>query len=296
MTRSDSIMKRGLRYTLAGVAGAVILAYSGAVGFLAFRETSLVFASAGDSPSPRWFPAVDGDMWWDSVRIRADDGAPVFLIQSRIDSAPRRPWAIYLHGNAGLLGSRGNIARYRLLRDAGFNVLAVEYRGYGASVAAGRPSEAGVYADARAAWTHLTESLHVAPARVAVYGWSLGSGPATYLAVEKRPGALITEGTFTSLPDVGAMRYPWVPVRLVMRNRFDNLARAGALSMPWLLFHGTTDADVPFAHSQRLAAAAHGARLIPLAAGHNDGVTAERAKTLAALRDVAQRLASNRDR
>lgn len=286
-------MKRGLRYLLVGFAGVLLLGYSGAVGVLALNERSLVFVSAGTSPPARWLPANDVDMRWDSLRTRADDGVPVFLIQSRLDDSPQRPWVIYFHGNAGLLGSRGNIARYRLLREAGFNVLAVEYRGYGASVRAGPPSESGLYADARAGWQHLAGTLAVQPNRVVVYGWSLGSGPAVYLATEKRPEGLITEGAFTSLPDIGAKLYPWVPVRLIMRNRFDNLARARTVAVPWLLFHGRTDRDVPFSHAELLAAASRSSRLIPLNAGHDDGVIGDRATALAALRVVSQRLAAN---
>jgi fermentation-respiration switch protein FrsA (DUF1100 family) len=284
-------MKRGIRYLLAGGAGVLILGYSGAVGFLAFNETSMVFASAGESPSRRWLPPNDADPRWDSLRTRADDGVPVLLMQSRIDDSPQRPWALYFHGNAGLLGSRGNIARYRLLREAGFNVLALEYRGYGASSRVGSPSEAGLYADARAAWKYLTGSLDVAPTRIALYGWSLGSGPAVYLATERRPAELITEGAFTSLPDIGAGLYPWVPVRLIMRNRFDNLVRARTVVVPWLLLHGRNDREVPFSHSEVLAAAARGSTLIPLDAGHNDGVIGDRDTSLEALRATAQRLA-----
>jgi fermentation-respiration switch protein FrsA (DUF1100 family) len=287
-------MKRWIRYVLAVSAGAVVLVYSGAVGYLAISETSLVFAGAGRSPWGRWMPPGDGDMRWDSLRTRADDSVAVFLIQSRVDDSPRRPWAIYFHGNAGLLGSRRNVARYRLLREAGFNVLAAEYRGYGASMSAGSPSEEGVHADAKAAWNYLTRSLDVDPRRIVVYGWSLGSGPAMYLATEMRPGGVITEGAFTSLPDVGAMLYPWVPVRLIMRNRFDNLSRARTLDIPWLVFHGRRDAEIPFAHAERLAATSRTASLVPLDAGHDDGVIANRALSLAALRTMAQRLAVDR--
>lgn len=284
-------MKRGIRYLLVGTAGLLALAYGGAVGFLALNETSLVYASAGDSRSRRHLPPSDGTLDWDSLRVRADDGVPVFLLESRVDSAAGRPWAIYFHGNAGLLGSRGNVARYRLLRDAGFNVLAVEYRGYGASLGAGSPSEAGVKADARAGWDYLTGTLSVDPERIVVYGWSLGSGPAMYLASEMRPGGVVTEGAFTSLPDVGAALYPWVPVRLIMRNRFDNIARARTLSVPWIVFHGRHDEEIPFAHAQLLASAAPAASLVALDAGHDNGVIAHREATLGVLRGMVLGLA-----
>lgn len=271
---------------------AIVLAYLVVVGYVASRETQLVFVSAGEHAGRGGavVPRPDAGIPWDTVRVRADDGIPVLLMRSRVDSAAARPWVIYFHGNAGMLGSRGNVARYRLLRDAGFNVLAVEYRGYGASASAGDPSEQGVYADARAAWAHVTTTLGVDPRRLAVYGWSLGSGPTAYLGELHRPAAVITEGGFTTLPDVGARVYPWLPVRLIMRNRFPNLQRAPAIGARWLVLHGEHDADVPFAHAAELASAAPGARLVALDAGHDDGVIGDRARALAALRDVERAL------
>jgi len=189
------------------------------------------------------------------------------------------------------LGSRGNVARYRLLRDAGFNVLAVEYRGYGASAHVGAASEDGLFHDAEGALAWLTDSLKVPRSRIVAYGWSLGSGPATRLAASAGLGALVTEGAFTSLPDVGAGMYPWVPVRWIMRTRFDNASRARELRAPWLVLHGQRDSEIPFAHGRALAAMAPGARLVPLAADHDDGVLADPAVALDALRRLAASVA-----
>jgi pimeloyl-ACP methyl ester carboxylesterase len=268
----------------------VVLGYAAAVGFLAVRETSLVYQSAGSGRSTRIVPPRDELMGWDTLRVRDSSGASVFLLESRVDGSNERPWVIYFHGNAGLVGSRGNVRRYGLLKEAGFNVLAVEYRGYGASSSGPGPTERGVYEDATAAWNHLTRTLGVAASRVVVYGWSLGSGPATYLAAEHRPAALITEGAFTSLPAIGAEMYPWVPVRYIMRNRFDNLERAAGLSIPWLLFHGKRDLKVPFSHGQALAAAARHAQFVQLESGHDGGVVEDSGVALEALRELAKRL------
>ena len=277
---------------LVWASGIVLVLYGAAIGYMVSRETALVFVSAGERPVTRarsLLPAA-GTIPWDSLRVPAADSVPVFVLESRVDSAPLRPWVIYFHGNAGLVGSRGNVGRYQLLRESGFNVLAVEYRGYGVSSAAGMPSEAGVHADARAAWEHLTRTRGVAPERIVVYGWSLGSGPATKLASETRPAALITEGGFTSLPAVGAELYPWLPVGLIMRTRFDNLARASSVASPWLILHGRQDEEIPFSHGEALSAAAPRARLVTLAAGHDDGVLGDRATALAALRQQAEAL------
>lgn len=283
-------MNRLPRNLIAAGAGTLLLGYSGIIGFLAFNETSMVYASAGEGKRGRPVPADDAGIPWDTLRVRAEDGVPVFLVRSTIDSADHRPWAIYFHGNAGMVGSRGNVARYQLLRDAGFNVLAVEYRGYGASAGSGTVSEAGINLDARGALAFLTDSLRVPRGRIVTYGWSLGSGPAARLAADGGLAAVITEGAFTSLPDVGAQLYPWVPVRLVMRNRFDNRALAASLTVPWIVLHGRNDREIPFAHGQALAAASAAARLVPLDADHDDGVLSDRDVALAALRALARQM------
>jgi pimeloyl-ACP methyl ester carboxylesterase len=272
------------------LAALVIAGYAAAIGVLAVRETSLVYAGVGRTA--RSVPDSTAGIPWDTVRVVAADSVPALLLTSRVDAAPDRPWAVYLHGNFGNLGARGNVARYVLLRDAGFNVLAVEYRGFGASASAGTPSEPGIYADANAGWTHLTQTLGVAPGRVLIYGLSLGGGPAAYLAHEHAAGALVTEGSATMLPDVGAEQYPWVPVKLVMRNRYPTITRAPAITEPWVIFHGRPDDVIPFSHGEALAAAAPNARLVPLNTDHDGGVVDGRATSLPVLREMFLRLST----
>lgn len=118
--------------------------------------------------------------------------------RSQLRDAPGAAWALYFHGRTMPVGDPANVGRFGLLRDAGFNVLAVEYRGYGASLAAGPASEEGIYADARAAWRYLTTSMGVAPERILLYGWSFGSAPATKLASEVPAGALVRHRNYAA--------------------------------------------------------------------------------------------------
>ena len=245
--------------------------------------------SFSPSEATAGLPAVPGEgseIPWDSLRIQADDGRSTFLLISRLDEPIGGRWAIFFHGNAMLVSGSGG--RYELLRDAGFHVLAVEFRGYGASISVGPPTEEGVYRDAMAGWTYLTETLGVASDSIVVYGFSLGSGLATYVAAQTHLAGVITEGAFTSIPDLGVARYPWLPIRLVARNRFENLQRAKSISDPWLIFHGLNDRVIPFSHSEALAGAARDAQVVPLEAGHDGGVTAEREVALEALQDFAR--------
>lgn len=285
-------MKRSFRTPLFVLAGAALLTYAGVVVFLALSENALVYVSAGEGRRGRAVPAEDAPIPWDTMRVRAADGVPVFLLVSRVDTSSGRPWAIFFHGNAGMVGSRSSVQRYALLRDAGFNVLAPEYRGYGAAAASGPTSEVGVYADAGAALGYLTNALRVPSRRIVAYGWSLGSGPAVRLAAEFDLGALVTEGAFTSLPDVGAELYPWVPVRMIMRNRFDNIVLATRVAEPWIVFHGRRDSEIPFAHGEAIALVGPTARLVPLDAEHDDGVIADRARALRQLRQVHDEMRS----
>lgn len=161
------------------------------------------------------------------------------------------PVLVYFHGNAGHIGDRGG--KVRPFLDAGFGVLLAAYRGYGGSP--GRPSEKGLLADGKAALAYL-DRQGVDRTRVILYGESLGSGVAVALAGGTEIGALVLEAPFTSIVDVAAAAYPWAPVRLALRDRFDSLSRIADVSAPILIVHGELDRTVPIDLGRRLLAAA----------------------------------------
>jgi fermentation-respiration switch protein FrsA (DUF1100 family) len=225
---------------------------------------------------------------WDTVRVTTDDGVRILLLESRLAGAPEAPWVIYFYGREGRLADNKGFAMYDLFRGAGLNVLAVEYRGYGASEKA-QPTEGGIYADARAGWRYLATSRGVPPSRVVLYGYSLGGAVAVQLAGEMSPAGLITEGAFSSAVGWVHYHYPWLPAALAglaMRNRFENLEKATSLSLPWLLFHGRRDRITPFSHAEALAGTTAGMRrLVPLECGHEDAVEVESDRMEKALKE-----------
>lgn len=279
-------MKKVLRRIFLRFAALAVIGYLGMMAFLMAREDSLVFS--GTRLGEDWGPVPQDSIAipWDTLRVAAADDTPVFLLESRLEDEPDAPWAIFFHGNGLLVGSEACLARYRLLREAGFQVLAVEFRGYGMS-GAGTPSEAGVYADGRAGWDYLTQEVGVERERIVVYGWSLGAAIATHLASQVEPAGLITEGASTSLPDIAQGIYWWLPIRLIIKNRFENLARADSLALPWLLFHSRNDDVVPFSHAETLAVAGGDTQIVELDTGHNGGVARAPEVALPALRDFA---------
>jgi fermentation-respiration switch protein FrsA (DUF1100 family) len=184
-------------------------------------------------------------------------------------AAPDAPVLIYFHGQSNNVGSTW--PRIETLYPLGWPIYVVDPRGYGQST--GTPSEAGIDVDLAALARFLTEQRGIAPARLVVYGHSLGGAFAIQLATVVAPGWLITESTFTSIEALvkdGA--YAPLPASFAAQSRWDNLTKLRGLSTPLLLFHGTADVYVQFRYGEDLVAA-HGARhqFVPVTgASHTD--------------------------
>jgi uncharacterized protein len=162
-----------------------------------------------------------------------------------------RPVILYFHGNGGNIGHRAE--RLQRFAGEGYGVLMPEYRGYGGNQ--GRPTEVGFYQDAQAAFEFLQRE-GISAERVALYGESLGSGVAVYLAATQQIGGLILESPFTSVAAVAQYHYPFVPAELLVWDRFDCLSRIGQVKAPILVLRGGNDAVVPGRFSQALFDAA----------------------------------------
>ena len=121
-----------------------------------------------------------------------------------------------------------------------------DYPGFGRS--SGQPSEAGCYAAGDAAYDWLREVQKVPGERIILYGGSLGGGTATDLASRRPHRALVLVACFTSFPDMAQTRFPWLPGRWLVHNRFDNLGKIADCRGPVFIAHGTRDGLIPFAH------------------------------------------------
>lgn len=187
------------------------------------------------------------------VTLETEDGLALLAWYKAAE--PGHPTVVYFCGNAGNIGHRGSKVRHYL--DAGMGVLLVSYRGYGGNP--GKPTEEGLYADGRAALAFLADQ-GVAPARVVAYGESLGAGIAVQMALEqaaKAPlGTLVLEAPFASLADVAAKHYPFVPVRWLLKDRFESDAKIARVRAPVFILHGEKDRVVPVSAGRALFAAA----------------------------------------
>ncbi len=185
-----------------------------------------------------------------------------------VENAPDAPVILFSHGNGGNISHR--MEKLRLLREAGASVLLYDYRGYGRST--GTPSELGTYGDGEAAYRWLTETKKLPPGRVIQMGESLGCGVAVELALRHKAGGLILDSGFTSTADMGRRIFPWLPVNLLVRYRYDNLAKLPSISCPVLVMHSPQDDIIPFAMGRRLFEAARQPKtFFEMKGGHNDG-------------------------
>jgi len=219
--------------------------YLGVVAMFMGLESALVFRPAGPAD---WYSPPPG------VRDVAVTSAGGDRIHGWwLSGGTGRGAVLYAHGNAGNLSYRG-AACQEWVQQTGCSVLIFDYPGYGRST--GRPSEAGCYAAGRAALDWLVVDQGVPPERIIFFGKSLGGAIAIQLATERPHRALILSRAFASLPDVGAELFPWLPVRWVLRTRFDNESKLRHCHRPVFIHHGRGDTLVRPSHAERLFAAA----------------------------------------
>jgi fermentation-respiration switch protein FrsA (DUF1100 family) len=257
-----SRVRRAIRWV-----GIPLLIYGSLVLGMLVMENSLIY-----------FPSVYPDGIWEPPGLEFEDAWFQSADGTKLHGwyVPHdQPRAVVLvaHGNAGNLSHR-----YELLEDLnelGVSTMIFDYRGYGKSE--GVPSEAGILADARAARAWLAKRAGVNEGDIVLMGESLGGGVMVDLAAHDGARALVLENTFTSLPDVAAFHYPWLPVRTLMRTRLDSAAKIGKFHGPLLQAHGDSDTIIPYPIGQKLHAAANEPKTFVSIAGgdHNDARTPE---------------------
>jgi len=245
-----------------GAAALLLLAFA-ALGIAAMLEERLIFYPTPDHEAR---PDHYG-LTWEDVALTTADGGQVHGWYITPVGTPRA-YLLFSHGNAGNISHRLPIAER--LADRGLAVLMYDYRGYGHSP--GKPSEKAAYADAEAALAWLVERAS-GPEHVILYGRSLGGGVSWEMA-SRHPevAGIITDCTFTSLPDMAAEMAPLPFVRMLVRSCMNNRRRVAEVALPKLLLHGTADELIPYRMGEILAAEARGpVTFVPLpGAGHND--------------------------
>jgi alpha-beta hydrolase superfamily lysophospholipase len=212
-----------------------------------------------------WQKPSDIGLLFEETRFQASDGERLHGWFMPREAA--RFTVLHFHGNAGNISHR--LSLYRRWHMMGLSVFAFDYRGYGKST--GKPDEAGLYNDARAAWLQLTAKHGISPKTIIIAGRSLGAAVAVKLASEVEAAGLALETPFTSIPDMAAYHYPILPLRRLVSSRYDAKSMIKSVHMPLLLISAGNDEIVPAGMAESIFAAASEPKTHTMLAGnHND--------------------------
>ncbi len=227
--------------------------------YMPTREPSIRPEAAGFAPGQihTLQLRVEDDVELRGWHVLAEGDSPASHTAGELELQFGRRLVLYFCGNGG--NRRYRVDEIQILTSLGCDVFIFDYRGYGDS--SGTPSEQRLAEDAQAIWNYVTAERQVPPQQIVLYGESLGGAVAVRLASSLSqsgtpPGGLILRSTFSSLVDAGQYHYPWLPVGLVLVDRFDSVKHISQVSCPILQLHGSRDSIVPLELGQRLFAAA----------------------------------------
>jgi hypothetical protein len=243
-------------FLLLGTLGAL---YLGLCLLVFFSQRSMLYPAPPGAREPRLHGAT-------LLRVPGPEGSTVFALH--VPAPAGAPTVVHFHGNGEQLADSGWLAQR--FQEAGLGFYAVEYPGYGLAKGRG-PTEEGLYASSEAALKHLHQGLGVPREQVVLQGQSLGSGVAVEMARRGYGARLILVSPYTSMVDMGAVLFPWLPVKLLARDRFDTVSKAPQVGLPVLIIHGVQDELIPVAMGQRLGTVFPRASVFLVeGAGHND--------------------------
>lgn len=240
----------------------------------------------------RELQASPADRGWEyeDLELIAEDGTRLHAWW--VPAPEARGSLIFFHGNAGNISHR--LHSIEIFRNLGLSVLILDYRGYGQSE--GRPSEAGLYQDARAAWDHLLEERGVPAEEVVLFGRSLGSGVAAWLGQTVTPAGVILESSFRSVPDMAQTVYPFLPARWLARMDYPTEDYVQNLEAPVLVIHSEDDEIIPFQQGRAVYQAANEPKqFLTLRGGHNTGFLDSREVYVSGLDDFLSKVLGEGD-
>ena len=243
----DEDLKGRVRQWLLRILRIAALSYIGFIIVLKLLENRMVYLP---SPWPKDI-VIELPDYIDDISLQSPDGEVLHAWHLRHEQP--KAHVMFFHGNAGnLIGRRFMLQHLHDYHQV--DVFALDYRGYGKST--GRPSEVSNMADARLARSRYASLAGIPESEIVLMGRSLGGGVAVDLAAGEGARGLILQSTFSSLPEVAALQYPWLPVRWLMSNRYNSVDKIGDYSGPILQSHSETDTIIPFGLAEKLFAAA----------------------------------------
>ena len=242
---------RKVTRVLAWIIIIAVIVYGGIIIIMLTQETRLVYYVNYEKPEK--YSPPDGEVSeYQRFDLKSKDGTDIagWIIPADGDTLNTFPWMIFCHGNQSDISAPDYVKRYKMFTSLGLNVLTFDYRGFGES--GGKPTEKGLYEDATQVYNYLIQSRNIQPERIIIYGHSLGSGVAVDLASRVPAGGLIIEAAYRSVPDIGQKLYPFLPMKLILKNRFMTIDKIDKISYPKMIIHSSNDEIISIAEGKAL--------------------------------------------
>jgi fermentation-respiration switch protein FrsA (DUF1100 family) len=247
---------------MVSILATLVLAIALVGGFMYVNQPGMIFFPIKDLHEA---PGSWG-LSYENVTLTTQDNIRLhawFIPQSNAEKT-----LLFFHGNAGNISHRGD--SIRIFHDLGLNVLIFDYRGYGQSE--GKPTEAGLYQDARAAWDYLTQTRSISGQNIVLFGRSLGGAVAAKLATEVDAGGIILESTFSSARDMAHELFPLLSYFVPMRFDFNTAEFIKQVKYPVLVIHSLDDEIIPYSLGHKVYEAANQPKqLMEIKGDHNNG-------------------------
>jgi len=271
MKRMDSFVKFVL-LALCGYTAITLAAWL-------FHEKLIFFPSTGIAATPEAL-----HLPYEDIRITAADGTIIHGWHIPADKGllvHKNFTLLHFHGNAGNISHR--LDYIKIFYELGLNTCIIDYRGYGQS--GGKPSVKGTEEDALAAWNWLIAEKGVAAEKIVLHGHSLGGAVAGWLAGQAHPAGLILESTFTSLADVGKIYYSFLPVIMIVKDKYNTRKALHGKDIPALFMHSPEDEIIPYSLGRELYESYTGAKtFLKLAGSHNEAFLLSRERYVEGLK------------
>lgn len=241
----------------------IVAVYVGLLVFLYVRQGSMLYFPKPTPPDK----IATGFTGIEDVVVTTADGLAIkgWYLPPVLKT---KPTIIFFHGNAGNI--QWSLYKMPAFITKGYGVLLAEYRGYSGNP--GMPTESGLYDDARA-YINWLKAQGVSESNIILYAESLGTGVAVQMAIEYPPfNTIILEAPYSSIAEVAADIYWFVPVRYLIKERYDSLDKIGQIKSPLIVVHGEKDTVIPYFYGKKLFDAAPQPKTMITVpdAGHNN--------------------------
>ena len=234
------ILQKKIKYMFTAIT-AIILCYLLILIFVFFYQRNLLY-----HPFENNYSSNKANFSYEEVSISVSNGNNLkgWFHKKDLDN---KKTLVFFHGNAGDLQNR--IYKLNLIKDFDINFLIVAYRGFSGNN--GKPTESGLYTDARSTLNWLIKQ-NIKEDQIIIYGESLGTGVSIEVAQNKKFAGIILESPFTSMVDAGKFYYPYLPVSLLLKDRYETIKKLKNIKSPILVMHGKKDKIVPFHMGQQV--------------------------------------------